>query len=329
MLWNQVEAQAVHTPPAELKTVCRLVAKWAADGTGNSDRYAGALAKVLDGIAPPIASAGQVDASTTVAVDEPTSRSVRRDPRWALWQDLMRERRGEKLDGSGPTAPLDFTRVFDFSTDPVFAQWVEIRLDWRLSLEAVVAELRRLWPAFVAEGWVRRSRPLDEKAATLVRFVCLETPPDTPWQKRMELWNERHGRWTYADRRAFAKDFRRAEKRLTGRIYGLAWFYDSEIRSGDYEVDRWGSRSAIHAAQLAPMFGTLGMATERLAGEMVRRLKASGRTEAEALAWASAQLESEGTNLDPDDVRTMVHKFFNADPKDYPDPSFGHWRAER
>ncbi|MEE8421509.1 MAG: hypothetical protein V3S31_01890 [Dehalococcoidia bacterium] len=157
------------------------------------------------------------------------------DGRWRLIAELSEA--SQRATGTPPAeqrpwAPITIERraVLDFDTEqisPLRAGRVTISFDDRLSLRALVDELRRLWPELRDRGYVRRTRPLGERTIALLRFVSLRGEPDTPWRARREAWNEscREG-WRLKDVRAFTTAFHRGEFQLTGVRQGLAPYYE-------------------------------------------------------------------------------------------------------
>jgi len=176
-------------------------------------------------------------------VSNPQTNKVSADPRWPLWRDLMRVRLA--TDGVPPDAdwePLRFYFTEDRSVEPITSRRVEISFDWRMPRAAVEHELVRAWAKMKSHGWIRPSKPLSSRLAELVRFNCLVSAPNTPWRDRLAGWNARCAEeWKYDDVRAFEREFRRAEQQLTGRKWGLAWFYEQAVRSGRLPDDHNGS----------------------------------------------------------------------------------------
>lgn len=181
----------------------------------------GAVAVIED-----LQAAGFVTAEIMADAD-PEPRPGATDPRWSLWRDL-RAAGGAAADWQ----PFQLRRVFDVSTDnpALLADRVEVSFDHRLSRRAVVAALEKAWPRLSEAGWIRATRTMEARAAALVRFVCLENPPGTPWRTLMAYWNSRYPRWSHKSPRDFESRFRRAEQQLTGYSRGLEWFYSLEAR---------------------------------------------------------------------------------------------------
>jgi len=156
------------------------------------------------------------------------------DARWPLLCDLSAA--SERLSGwraaSGqPYRPFRVGRMLDFTVYPP-ASFVSIQVDNRMSMRTVVCILREMWPRLVEDGWVRRTRPLGDRAIALLRFVSLQTPKDAAWRDRQSAWNEAFADrgWAFADVRAFERAFRRAEVQLTGTRNGLHELRDSTPR---------------------------------------------------------------------------------------------------
>jgi len=190
--------------------------------------------------------------------DDPPAPAGRRDGRWALWRDLRRRSGAPNDDWH----PLRVALVVD-NTNPVLQSTrVELSFDSRLSQGALIGEIRRLWPRLRAAHWVKAARVLGARAEALLRFVCLEGQPDTPWEKMIEGWNAKYPEWQHGGpqaRWAFSKEVRRHEEQLTGRKYGLEWFYNTDARVsgealrealGDLTVDNL--QEAEEASKMTP-----------------------------------------------------------------------------
>jgi len=170
----------------------------------------------------------------TQRVENPRTTKAPDDQRWRLWRDLMRARaaaEGQPVDP--PWEPMRFYLVRDHSADPLPNKRVEISFDWRLPRAALENEVRKAWRHMVRNRWVRPGKPLSRHLADLIRFNCLVVAPDTAWRDRNEMWNAQCAQdEVYDDVRKFERAFRRAEVQLTGKKWGLAWFYDGLVRSG-------------------------------------------------------------------------------------------------
>jgi hypothetical protein len=152
------------------------------------------------------------------------------DEGWGLWRAL-REPLAESRGSRSKWEPITVRRVLDDEAPPLYSSRLEVSFDSRVSKRRLKLALDELWPELEKEGHVRRTRPMEERAAELVRFVCLECDVGATWRERLIGWNDRHSEWSYGeDPRNFSKDFRRAEQQLTGRRYGLAWFYSQRLR---------------------------------------------------------------------------------------------------
>lgn len=170
------------------------------------------------------------------------------DPRWELLRDINEAHRdipqltvrdllaGEqgkpktrRERGMPPSEfkPLVVSHILDLDVYPPSTR-VEISVDSRVSQQALISELRQLWPKLVEKGWVRRTRELEERALELVRFVCLECTPEMSWRERQNAWDSQHPGWEYKDPRAFQSAFRRTADSLTGSRDGLDAFCKSE-----------------------------------------------------------------------------------------------------
>ena len=200
--------------------------------------------------------ASGLDPNPAEVISSPASANQR----WQLLQELNAAYHDANPEafGSRDWQPLSISRmVLNLDVHPT-TSGMTISLDSRISLKALMTELRRVWPHLLEAGWIRRSRPLGPQVLALARFVCLEATSGTTWRARMEAWNESHSRWRYHDVRKFERRFRRAEKELSGKPYGLEWFYEPTARldrSDLVHAARTGDRSAArlldrHAAML-------------------------------------------------------------------------------
>lgn len=148
---------------------------------------------------------------------------------------------------------------------PAWAEWVSwplgdsasrqaevtLHFDYRLSQRELVAHIRRMWPMFRERGFIRQTRPLKSKAIALVRLICLDLPPGTTWAERLGVWRKRYGRreGRYGGVYPFQRDFRRAERQLTGQHYGLEHFYNPMARLRDDELTERCERGDREALQ--------------------------------------------------------------------------------
>ena len=157
------------------------------------------------------------------------------DGRWQLWRDLSRER-NKANDSPSQTAwvPLRLTRVLDLRSRPLACERIEVSVDSRIALSQLHKELDRVWKLLREDGWAKRTRPLGERALSLLRFVCLDSHLDASWRQRLDAWNNAYPDLAFKDVRAFLSAFRRAERDLTGSDYGLAWYYDRDVHDLDY-----------------------------------------------------------------------------------------------
>jgi len=155
---------------------------------------------------------------------------------------------------------------------------VEIAFDHRLSFRALVSQLRRLWPRLLKAGLVRRTRPLDDRTIALLRFVCLETPSGTSWPQRWEAWNQRwrdEPGWRFKDTRALTTAFHRAERQLTGKTDGLAWYYNPAARLSADELRLLADQGDAAAARLRRKRWEEGLASIRAARIRVEIVKSN------------------------------------------------------
>lgn len=199
---------------------------------------------------------GRGGASSSLTVEEPVNDA----PQWELLADIYEEEWRINV----PNKPQPYP------WKPVVASWaswplsdsaarpaeVELTFDHRISQHSLVARIRAIWPRLLKGGYVRQTRPLKLKAVALIRLICLESAPGTTWEKRLTAWNRRHGRkqddagrsWKYAGVYPFQRDFRRAERQLTGEAYGLEYLYNPIARLSDEELaERYkhGDRQAL------------------------------------------------------------------------------------
>ncbi len=199
---------------------------------------------------------GRGGASSSLTVEEPVNDA----PQWELLADIYEEEWRINVPNKPQPHPWK----------PVIASWtswplsdsaarpaeVELRFDHRISQRSLVARIRAIWPRLLKGGYVRQTRPLKLKAVALIRLICLESAPGTTWEKRLAAWNRRHGRkqddagrsWKYAAVYPFQRDFRRAERQLTGEVYGLEYLYNPIARlSGEELAERYerGDRQAL------------------------------------------------------------------------------------
>lgn len=169
-----------------------------------------------------------------------------KDRRWQLLRDL--DHRFHALFVGPEQEPWEPLSVVGERIDPnrePLARRVTISFDSRLSQQALIAEIRRMWPRLTRSRLVRRTRPLSDRSDALIRYVCLDEEPDRSWQDRLESWNQKHDRWQFAGVPQFERAFRRAEEQLTGEKFGLEWFYASIARIPFEEVvDRFESGDA-------------------------------------------------------------------------------------
>lgn len=158
----------------------------------------------------------------SIRVGSPRDTSSEEDQRWQLLRDLGLLPQGP-VEARGTSSEL-------IVSDGVFdrVSYVDLRFDSRLSKSALIAQLNSLWPDFKTAGWVRPTRSLKPRKLALVRFVCLESDLADTWRERLRRWNSLHPDWAYTEARAMQSDFHRAEKSLTGRKWGLAWYYHAD-----------------------------------------------------------------------------------------------------
>jgi hypothetical protein len=224
-----------------------------------------------------------------------------RDERWSLVRDLMKRATGREW------RPVMLRRTFHMRDGfPRTEHRVEIDVDRRVSLKALKAELDRLWPQLRDEGWVLHTRPLGERAIALARLVCLESQLGDSWRARLDQWNDRYPQWRIDDVRAFTGALRRVERQLTGRNYGLAWFYDSDAQMKTFERMSRADLAALpphrkeHARRLiAASIDAFSEATNAyFLYESALRRQAAAEKALEHLQHEPTSLASRGADMD-------------------------------
>ena len=180
------------------------------------------------------------------------------DGRWDLLRDLDTDFGSERGDTSSDRwEPLTVTgRVMAQDREPP-AQRVVISFDHRLSQRALIAAIRRNWPAWRRARWVRWTQPLGPRKIALINHVCRVCEPGIEWDERLTLWNEAQPNWRYPDRRQFVSAFRSAEESLTGERRGLEWFYDPISRVPIDELRALAAESPAAKGRLLVLFREL------------------------------------------------------------------------
>jgi len=254
-----------------------------------------------------------------------------KDQRWGVWADLLAKRSSSRGRYHARSwSPLVVTRRYDLSHLPLPSERIEISVDSRLSLRRLKRALDEAWPRLVRDGWVRSARPIGRRGAELVEHVCLASEIGVTWRDRFDSWNARHPDSTFSDVRAFTSAFRRAEKQLTGRKYGLAWFYDQEMHGSEWVTSRltptqrtaltlrW-SLEGVPKDRFMLRFAQLGFQEE--VDENFRRLRAAEHVEAVGQAAA----------FDGDDPGDEIDEFLSDEglhETDLPDISLGEWKVD-
>jgi hypothetical protein len=162
-----------------------------------------------------------------------------RDARWPLLDALgtrYRAETGDEEEEGWKAVQITGRRVV-LSESPDQQSRVSLDFDNRMSQRALAVALKQIWPTLRKRGYVRQTRPLKPKAIAQIRQICLDLAPGSTWSKRLDAWNRRHPKWAYKDVYPFQRDFRRAEKQLTGIRYGLEWFYEPVARLSDADLD--------------------------------------------------------------------------------------------
>jgi hypothetical protein len=162
------------------------------------------------------------DVLAAEAPQQPTGGKT--DARWPLWRDLrdrLAEVRGVPYDEPTWTP-------FRFALDRERG-YVVFSFDHRLSERAVKGALKRELPRMRERGWLREtyySVGKHDRALSLVRYVCLESPASATWRDRVTGWLassyvKEHPEWgkPYHGNQAahrFERDFHQAEAALAG-----------------------------------------------------------------------------------------------------------------
>lgn len=269
-LWQAVEAKLQTPVPPEVRSFCRargLVGDYLLVDDDLREEYreqrSEGVAVVADFVQD-LWNSGVVSRESDSFVSP-----LRSDRRWPLLRKLNAAYHQAEANapGSSDWSPVRVSRVaLNFDAFPTTSE-VVVRFDDRLSLHALKNALRNVWPELHRRGWLRRSRPLGERALTLLRFVCLEMPPDATWRARLEGWNLAHPSWVYSGVRAFERDFRRAEEELTGERHALELFYNPLARLDLPELYRARRAGTKGARQLI----TRRLAQMRRTNDAMRR----------------------------------------------------------
>ena len=171
---------------------------------------------------------------------------------WRLVQDLNSIQQAQEQPSTPPYQWQPVTSSWTswpLSDDVANQARVTLEFDHRFSQRSLVAQIRAMWPVFVKCGYVRQTRPLLPKAIALIRLICIELPPGKTWADRMKAWNKKHGRreGRYSDIYPFQRDFRRAERQLSGEPYGLEYFYNVAANLSPRELDELCDRGDKNA----------------------------------------------------------------------------------
>ncbi len=217
-----------------------------------------------------------------LGLTEPTSASVSvpiSDPRWLLLGDL--HARAHPNDPPWSPLAINATRSVGFAAGnpPATGHVVEIRMDFRLNLGALVSALRENWGLLQSKGLLRRSRPLGERNLMLLRHVCLDHPPGTPWKDLLRRWNDKwsaRAGWVYKDSRALQTAFHRAEEELSGVRQGLAWHYDPFARMSVEDLELEAKKGTAAAVRRRKRRHRDGLESAVAAGIWVEYLGAAG-----------------------------------------------------
>jgi hypothetical protein len=202
------------------------------------------------------------DVLAAEAPEQPTGGKA--DARWPLWRDLrdrLAEVRGVPYD-EPPWTP------FRFALDRERG-YVVFSFDHRLSERAVKGALKRELPRMRERGWLREtyySVGKHDRALTLVRYVCLESPASATWRDRVTGWLassyvKEHPEWGkpyHGDQasRRFERDFHQAEAALAGPQveltagteshkgeHALAIFYDRRTQEAELVIRGMAERA--------------------------------------------------------------------------------------
>lgn len=220
--WRRAEARLGAPIPARVRAFLRYQGQVeSVERAANTDEWD----KAVDEMVNTVRNLRRVG----LAVVETAEAVPGDDARWRLLKDLDDAYRRSGGVGGEDAAPWIALSVGHESPPldiPFPRGAVELRFDHRMSLRALLAQLRVLWPLLRARGWVRATHPIAEQNAEVVRFVCLDQPPGITWRARCDAWNATHPEHSFPDARRFQAAFRRAEEQMTGSRGGLAWFYD-------------------------------------------------------------------------------------------------------
>ncbi len=157
-----------------------------------------------------------------------TSTAIR-DRRWTLIEDIEQKIHPDKE----PWKPLTIKPTMNWADvlHGVGSRKVTIEFDWRMSLKVLQQQLEYLWTEMNENDYVRRTRPLSSRNVSLIRHVCIDSHRELSLADRWRTWNQKYSNkpeWQYKDASHFSSRFHDAERRLTGRTQGLAFFYKQE-----------------------------------------------------------------------------------------------------
>lgn len=130
-----------------------------------------------------------------------------------------------------PVPPVEVVVLDADGGPPLQARRIQVTFDSYLTQGDVFA---------VVAPKMRRARPLGQRKATLLRFVCLDHRDQLhTWVERVGHWDRKYPEWAYGSERAMWSDFNRAWKSLVGddteARKWFKWFTDAECRE---EVNR-------------------------------------------------------------------------------------------
>ena len=239
-LWSAIEERLGYCVPEDVRDVARasgLVTMWLRS-TDHRQRQNILLhvLSMVETMAERDLFLKHVRPKTPPREQERTGPTRGEDGRWWLWSKLVSAvRDARQVRWQDFWQPITFRRIIDITDHPLISHRVEVSFDSRMSLAALIKELKAMWGRLEDDRWVRPRRPLDKRKLELVDFVCLRTDRSMTWSQRCAAWNQSHKGREYAHYSSMHSDFRKAEENLTGHKHGLGWFYEDGIDISDAE----------------------------------------------------------------------------------------------
>lgn len=193
----------------------------------------------LKGMRPHWRNIGRKEVSNDPADQVPNAPRESRPPADDGRERLLRELGQvltDALNCPSPVPPVDVVVLDGDDNPPLQRKRIQVTFDDYITPKGVLADA-------MLPGAVRRTRPLGERKATLVRFVCLDQRErlDT-WSRRVEAWDSEYPEWAYGSEHAMWGDFNRAWRSLVGdREDARKWFkwftnakYREEVNQNDH-----------------------------------------------------------------------------------------------